>query len=429
MKFKYFGLRKNLTSVFSKAITFFCVLALFPCGSFAETHQPMAPSENSEVSEDQTLSDSSENNLDGNIEEDQEEEQPFLNFGYTVELILFKHTDQQGLDAENWTRPLVHPSQLSSPEKHSDYLSNPSSEQVIAHTLDSETNTANSDINQIEAQSDRQPIDARMPPKAMAPQATGNETISSRTASEAQPNDPALITEQPFTPPKEYLAIYNIATRRTTLLRPYVEALHKNQFKLISEAIYLKRSKHFELISHFGWTQPAYEKSSTLPLRIIYQSEPMEITPNVVSEEGFIKGQLSLYVSRYLHFNIDLSESHCLYQPQENEALIKDDVFTPTESTQAAATDTLSQPEGLTLFADSTLSEQTCVTTTYGFQQSRRMRSRTLHYIDHPIYGILVTITPYTPPKPEQLEKSEQPGNGQNHNSDQNQSEEPSVSP
>jgi hypothetical protein len=34
--------------------------------------------------------------------------------------------------------------------------------------------------------------------------------------------------------------------------------------------------------------------------------------------------------------------------------------------------------------------------------ESRRMRSRELHYLDHPMFGILIVATPYEPPKPDQ---------------------------
>ena len=31
----------------------------------------------------------------------------------------------------------------------------------------------------------------------------------------------------------------------------------------------------------------------------------------------------------------------------------------------------------------------------YAFQQQRRMRSGELHYLDHPVIGLLVKVTPY----------------------------------
>jgi hypothetical protein len=31
----------------------------------------------------------------------------------------------------------------------------------------------------------------------------------------------------------------------------------------------------------------------------------------------------------------------------------------------------------------------------YRLQQSRRMRSNEVHYLDHPLFGIIVQVTPY----------------------------------
>jgi hypothetical protein len=36
----------------------------------------------------------------------------------------------------------------------------------------------------------------------------------------------------------------------------------------------------------------------------------------------------------------------------------------------------------------------------FRMQQHRRMRSGELHYLDHPLFGLLVQVTPYTPPQP-----------------------------
>ena len=35
--------------------------------------------------------------------------------------------------------------------------------------------------------------------------------------------------------------------------------------------------------------------------------------------------------------------------------------------------------------------------TQFRMQQSRRLRSKEVHYIDHPLFGLIVLITPYEP--------------------------------
>ncbi len=38
----------------------------------------------------------------------------------------------------------------------------------------------------------------------------------------------------------------------------------------------------------------------------------------------------------------------------------------------------------------------------FRLHQSRRMRSRELHYLDHPVLGMLVVARPFTPPETKQ---------------------------
>jgi hypothetical protein len=40
-------------------------------------------------------------------------------------------------------------------------------------------------------------------------------------------------------------------------------------------------------------------------------------------------------------------------------------------------------------------------------RQHRKMRSSELHYLDHPLLGLLIQITPYEPPAKEALADSE----------------------
>jgi len=42
----------------------------------------------------------------------------------------------------------------------------------------------------------------------------------------------------------------------------------------------------------------------------------------------------------------------------------------------------------------------------YALQQSRRLRSNETHYIDHPLFGLLIQIRPYEKPSPTDIEDS-----------------------
>lgn len=89
------------------------------------------------------------------------------------------------------------------------------------------------------------------------------------------------------------------------------------------------------------WIQPVYEQQHSLP--IYFESSQQ------VLKQPQLKGLFHLHVSRYLHSNIELQ-----YIPEQ-------------------ATD-LNQ--------------------TLSLQQSRRMRSKEVHYIDHPRVGVIIRILP-----------------------------------
>jgi hypothetical protein len=39
----------------------------------------------------------------------------------------------------------------------------------------------------------------------------------------------------------------------------------------------------------------------------------------------------------------------------------------------------------------------------FRLQQSRRMRSSEIHYLDHPLFGVIAQVTPYELPQPKEI--------------------------
>jgi len=89
------------------------------------------------------------------------------------------------------------------------------------------------------------------------------------------------------------------------------------------------------------WIQPVYEQQHSLP--IYFESSQQ------VLNQPQLKGLFHVHVSRYLHTNIELQY--------------------------------LTEKSG-------------SINNTLTLQQSRRMRSKELHYIDHPSIGVLIKIIP-----------------------------------
>ncbi len=163
----------------------------------------------------------------------------------------------------------------------------------------------------------------------------------------------------------------------------------------------LQRSSSFYPIMHIGWRQPVVAQDKAVPIHIFggkrytaAMAAPADATqpgtadqtgpqtntsgdnggalaaglsvpaPDQTNKVWEINGSLLLTRARYLHAWVDL-------------------VFT--------------QPAGMVGGADADISDDGLLH--FRMRQHRRMRSGELHYIDHPLFGMLIMVTPYTPPK------------------------------
>ncbi|HMN44818.1 MAG TPA: CsiV family protein [Povalibacter sp.] len=107
------------------------------------------------------------------------------------------------------------------------------------------------------------------------------------------------------------------------------------KMKLGAIADQLKRSRGYQTLAHFGWTQPGFPRT---------EAHYMAIDSKVGAGSG-LTGRVALSRGRYLHLTLDL----------------------------------VLQPPG---------SEER-----YVLRQTRRMRSNERHYIDHPKFGVIALIT------------------------------------
>lgn len=98
----------------------------------------------------------------------------------------------------------------------------------------------------------------------------------------------------------------------------------------------LRRSKRYQPLAHFGWTQPGYPRNDArfIPLDAL-----------IGTTNSGLSGRIALARGRYLHLTLDL-------------------VLTGEDGQR------------------------------YVLQQTRRMRSNERHYIDHPKFGVIALITP-----------------------------------
>jgi hypothetical protein len=113
-------------------------------------------------------------------------------------------------------------------------------------------------------------------------------------------------------------------------------ALPAARIKLSAIADSLRRSRGYQPLAHFGWTQPGFPRTEAH-----YMSIDSQATPG-----SGLTGRVALSRGRYLHLTLDL----VLEGNGER----------------------------------------------YVLRQTRRMRSNERHYIDHPKFGVIALVTPAT---------------------------------
>ncbi len=115
-------------------------------------------------------------------------------------------------------------------------------------------------------------------------------------------------------------------------------ALPSAKFKLTPIADSLRRSRNYQPLAHFGWTQPGFPRG---------ESRYMSIDGLIPAGTG-LAGQIALSRGRYLHLTLELTYD----SPEDGQRMV--------------------------------------------LKQTRRMRSNERHYIDHPKFGVIAIITPST---------------------------------
>ncbi len=169
---------------------------------------------------------------------------------------------------------------------------------------------------------------------------------------------------------------------------PVFDGESRNGFRALSESSMtlkqvkqlLENSDRFEVIEHIVWRQPGLSEKNAVSVVVhggkdfsAEYPQRMESTWEVDEDGSVVEvpgpkrldqldGTIKVVLSRYLHVYTDL----VLRKPVVFERL--------NEETQAVT--------------------RTPVLFDVSVREHRRMRSRELHYIDHPMLGMLVQITP-----------------------------------
>ena len=175
------------------------------------------------------------------------------------------------------------------------------------------------------------------------------------------------------------------------------KTLPASQFQLQNEDKLLTKSNQYRILLHTAWVQPGMDPATALPVHInrSFLAEAPTAQPMTPATPGMppagqpalaqsaptrsvLDGYIKIVLMRYLHADVDLTYTTGL--PATAPATVT------TPGSTAAPIIALTPP------------------VIYRLNESRKMRSNELHYLDHPVLGVLLLITPYegklTPPRP-----------------------------
>ena len=153
----------------------------------------------------------------------------------------------------------------------------------------------------------------------------------------------------------------------------------------------ISRRNNFRKLFHHAWRQPAATRKD---------SPHIIITGGDKFDNHFeLEGTIQLGVERYLHITTDLWLSSFVGNAGLERDLWSTLPKRPETNPQSTPSNAIAnefdpvQHSFLALFGN-----QYSVDRTVTLRQTRRMRSGELHYIDHPLIGLLVKVTPYELP-------------------------------
>ena len=164
--------------------------------------------------------------------------------------------------------------------------------------------------------------------------------------------------------------------------------LSHDQYRLNSQEQKMLKQKHYNLLLHKAWKQAGLAENKTFPIHIdsrLTDDNKSTIDKNITTDNStrskenkgeYISGDITLIMSRYLHIKTNL--------------LLHESEITSNTETSEYNSSTDKPEEKL-----------------YAINLERRMKSREIHFIDHPLIGIIVLAIPFEIPDITRAEQSQ----------------------
>jgi len=257
-----------------------------------------------------------------------------------------------------------------------------------------------------------------LPAEALA----GSET----PANPDEPVDPAPLNDGDAEPPAD----------PSSALPDAYQILSDDNLQLNDIVKKLQRSSRFKPLLHIAWQQPTYDRQHAQPIffmegmadplpsvpsedQLTDETLPESIIPESMGESPLpplleyateadtkigppnpqFVGTVTLSVERYLHLAADLIYRQPVTQ---NTAVLIPDL----ELWYDRPYPTLHEPQGPAYRLESWQAMRG-----FRLKESRRMRSKVIHYLDNPFMGLVVVITPVELPEPEEEIQQTSPQN------------------
>lgn len=199
------------------------------------------------------------------------------------------------------------------------------------------------------------------------------------------------------------------------------KTLPKSDYKLNDAVKLMVNSKQYRILLHTAWVQPGMGPKEALPVHIVQTyltqtpvnhslipGSPGASPTNLPAQtsdmqtRSILDGYIKIILTRYLHANVDVSYTTGLpLTPTGGQNGTQTTPGAPPSENPANSgnTGTGSSPQADNVQGGSTDMNQTSpglpAPVTYVLHQSRKMRSNVLHYLDHPVLGMLLIITPH----------------------------------
>ncbi|MFC1589226.1 CsiV family protein [Pseudomonadota bacterium] len=168
-----------------------------------------------------------------------------------------------------------------------------------------------------------------------------------------------------------------------------IQITHDTTTALIKHVARLKRSSRYNVLVHQSWQQTGLNSTDAINIQInsnntesvedndtnILIIENKTAKPDNQKQESNVEGGIKLILGRYLHIHTDLLYKRLKSTYRPNSPALHSNIFDE-----------------------------------FRIKSQRRMRSKELHYIDHPLLGILVLVSPIEKPEPTSTEENEESG-------------------